>query len=360
MTSSSPSVDATVYRVHMLHEPEPDARALLESLVDPNVALTFGDELPVDAVPELLVAGRPEERHLDAAPGLRILLIPWAGLPAVTAELLRGYPGTAVHNIHHNAGSAAELAFALALAAAKRIVPGDRALRTGDWSPRYGSGGVVRLDGGRALILGYGAIGRRVGVYCRAFGMHVTGVRRRVEDERDRTAPTEDGAARAHTRGVGDRVDAAAHLVVGREAVDGLLPETDVVFVTLPLTPETEGFLDARRLALLPSGAILVNVGRGAVVDEEALYRALAGGTMGAAGLDVWYNYPEDEACRASTSPSRFDFGALENVVMSPHRGGAPGTARTERERMEAIAVSVNAAARGGSVPHLVGLDDGY
>jgi len=314
-----------VLRAHVLHEPEPEARAILESLVDPNVVLTYGEELPLDG-PQLLVAGRPEQRHLDAAPGLRTLLIPWAGLPVATAELMKRHPDIAVHNTHHNAGSAAELAFALALAAAKRLIPGDRALRSGDWSPRYAPGGIVRLDGARALILGYGAIGRRVAEYCRAFGMRVTGVG-------SDTTP---------------------------EAVDAVLAESDVVFVSLPLTPATEGFLDARRLALLPEGAVLVNVGRGTVIDEEALYESLSDGTLGAAGLDVWYNYPVDEASRASTPPSRFDFGSLENVVMSPHRGGAPGTDRTERERMEAIAASINAAARGEAVPHRVDIDAGY
>ncbi len=325
MTPSSHASDAPVLRAHVLHEPDPEARALLESLVDRNVALSYGDELPPEG-PQLLVAGRPDERHLEAAQGLRTLLIPWAGLPVTTAELMKRYPDIAVHNIHHNAGAAAELAFALALAAAKVLIPGDRALRTGDWTPRYTAGGIVRLDGGRALILGYGAIGRRIETYCRAFGMEVTGVR-------SDTAP---------------------------DAVDGMLAESDVVFVALPLTPATEGFLNARRLSLLPRGAILVNVGRGAVIDEEALYLALSDGTLGAAGLDVWYNYPMDEASRSSTPPSRFDFGALDNVVLSPHRGGAPGTDRTERERMEAVAASINAAARGESVPHRVDLDAGY
>ncbi len=325
MTSSHDASVAPILRVHVLREPEPESRALLESLVDPNVVLTYGDEL-LPPGPQLLVAGRPDQRYLDAAPELHTLVIPWAGLPVTTGELMRRHPDIAVHNIHHNAGSAAELAFALALAAAKRLIPGDRALRTGDWTPRYTGGGIVRLDGGRALILGYGAIGRRLAAYCRAFGMDVTGVG-------SDSAP---------------------------EAVDAMLAESDVVFVALPLTAATKGFLNARRLALLPAGAILVNVGRGAVVDEEALYRALEGGTLGAAGLDVWYNYPLDEASRASTFPSRFDFGALDNVVLSPHRGGAPGTARTERERMEAVAASINAAARGDEIPHRVDLEAGY
>ncbi len=325
---------ARAFRAHLLHEPDAGDRALLESLIDERVALTYGDDLPADP-PELLVAGRPARRHIEAAPGLRFLLIPWAGLPVETAKLMRDFPNVAVHNSHHNAGAAAELAFALALAAAKRLVPGDRALREGDWSPRYDQSGIVRLEGGHAVVLGFGAIGRRVGEYCRAFGMRVTGVRR------DPGPGGPDG-------------------VVGPEALDGALRDADFLFVTLPLTPETEGCVDARRIALLPPGAIIVNVGRGPVVEEEALYRALVERRVRAAGLDVWYNYPKDEESRSGTPPSRFDFGALDNVVLSPHRGGAPGTERTEGERIAAIAEAVNAAARGATVPHRVDLDAGY
>jgi len=323
------------FRAHVLHEPDTSSRELLESLVDPNVVLTYGDAMPAEP-PELLVAGRPEPRHLDAAPGLRFLLIPWAGLPVATAETMRAYPHVAVHNSHHNACSAAELAFALALAAAKQLIPGDRELRRGDWSPRYEQGGIVRLDGARALILGYGAIGRSIAGFCRAFGMQVTGVRR------------------------GPGAGGGPDEVVGLDSLDSALAKADFLFVTLPLTPETEGLLDERRLGLLPPRAVLVNVGRGPVIDEEALYRALTSGTLGAAGLDVWYNYPRDRDSRGATPPSDFDFGALDNVVLSPHRGGAPGTDRTERERMEAVASSINAAARGESVPNPVDLVAGY
>lgn len=92
----------------------------------------------------------------------------------------------------------------------------------------------------------------------------------------------------------------------------------------------------------MPRGSLLVNVGRGAVVDERSLYEALSCGQLAAAGIDVWYRYPKgEEACLPSSLP----FQDLPNVVMSPHRAGA--AARVESERASHLASLVRAMARG-------------
>jgi phosphoglycerate dehydrogenase-like enzyme len=103
---------------------------------------------------------------------------------------------------------------------------------------------------------------------------------------------------------------------------------------------------------------VLVNVGRGPIVDEAALYAALRDGTLYAAGLDVWYNYPADEAARAHTPPSDYPFHELDNVVMSPHRAGS--SVETEALRMVHLARLLNAAARGEPMPNRVDLEAGY
>jgi phosphoglycerate dehydrogenase-like enzyme len=113
-----------------------------------------------------------------------------------------------------------------------------------------------------------------------------------------------------------------------------------------------------RELALLPPDAVLVNVGRGPIVDEAALYHALHEGTLHAAGLDVWYNYPADEASRSHTPPSAYPFHELDNVVMSPHRAG--GSDESEMRRMTHLAALLNAAARGDEMPNRVDLQAGY
>jgi phosphoglycerate dehydrogenase-like enzyme len=251
---------------------------------------------------------------------------------------MREFPDVALHNLHHNARPVAELAITLMLAAAKLIVPMDRALRARDWRPRYESSGTLLVAGKTALILGYGAIGVRVGQLCLGLGMDVIGVRRGGMD----SAP-----------GAGPNV-----MVAPLDQLQALLPRADVLFICLPHTSGTHGLIGARELGLLQPGAVLVNVGRGPIVDESALFGALQEGTLFAAGLDVWYSYPSDRESRADTAPAALPFHELSNVVMSPHRAG--GSAETERLRMEHLAELLNAAARGEPMPNRVDLEAGY
>jgi phosphoglycerate dehydrogenase-like enzyme len=109
---------------------------------------------------------------------------------------------------------------------------------------------------------------------------------------------------------------------------------------------------------LLPPGAILVNIGRGKIVAEGALFEALRDGRLHGAGLDVWYNYPADVNGRACTLPANFPFHELDNVVMSPHRGGQ--TLDSDRLRMAHLAQLLNCAARGEVMPNQLALDRGY
>jgi len=316
-------------RVHMVNEP--DRLDELLSLVDSSVRVSAGEEHPDAGSCDILVAGIPERELVEGNATLKAVVIPWSGVPNRTRDLMREFPGVAVHNLHHNALQVAEVALALLLSAAKRIVPMDAALRRDDWSPRYKESAVVLLAGRRALVLGGGAIGGHLMRMCEGLGMIATAVRR---------------GSSGGARPVSDLPD--------------LLPEADVLFVCLPLTDETRGIIGADELALMPGRAILVNVGRGPVVDESALYNALRDGTLHAAGLDVWYNYPTDEPGRTSTSPSEYPFHELENVVMSPHRGGAPHTEETESLRMQALAELLNAAVRGEPIPNRVDLELGY
>jgi phosphoglycerate dehydrogenase-like enzyme len=228
------------------------------------------------------------------------------------------------------------MAVSLMLAASKFIVPSDRALRRQNWWPRYGPNPTVVLGGRTALILGYGAIGQRVAQACEGLGMTVRATRRTVRDE---------------------MVDVD---IYPPEALHSLLPGANVLIVALPLTAETDGLIGAKELALLPPEAVLVNVGRGPIVEEEALYHALRDGGLHAAGLDVWYNYPKDKASRWHTPPSAYPFHSLDNVVLSPHRAGSGGSEEIERRRMAHLARLINAAVAGEEMPNEVDLDVGY
>ncbi len=315
----------------------------LRRLLPETIEITTGDDVPADGDFEILVHGFPNREQIETSPNLRAVIAPFAGAPKGTIDLLRDYPQISLHSVHFNVAATAELAMGLVLAASKFIIPLDRELRSNDWRSRYGKTAVIILEGRTVTILGYGRIGQRIGAACQAMGMKVVGVRRHVGE--------------GHSDGHGIRESGTAP-VFPPSAIPDLLPHSNVLIVALPLTSETEGLIGAQELALLPNEAIIVNVGRGPIIDEEALYEALQSKKLLGAGLDVWYQYPESLEERLNTAPSRFPFHTLDNVVMSPHRGGFLSAA--EGNRVIELASMLTVAAQGHPIPSAVDKELGY
>jgi phosphoglycerate dehydrogenase-like enzyme len=324
-------------KVHYFIDPQADALEILHSKLESGIQLSTGKEIPPHAEYQVLINGTPERANLDASPDLSTLIIPYAGVPEVTRNLLADYPQIKVYNLHHNAAPTAEMAIALLMAAAKYLLPFDRTFREHDWRPSYQPDPAFLLEGKTALILGFGHVGQRMGRFCQALGMEVIAVRRHPE------TPLITG------------VQAEIH---PPEVLNQILPRTDVLIITLPITSETEGLIGAKQLSSMIPGGILVNVGRGRIVDQDALYGALKDGTLSAAGLDVWYNYPKTPEERDSTPPADYPFHELENIVMSPHRGG--GSKETEILRMHHLAELLNALHNGTPTQNQVDVNAGY
>ena len=322
-------------------------KKLREAVADVEI-LTDGDD---PAGSTVLIDGRPSAEMLDSFLGLQTVIVPFAGVPEPTLQLVKERPRLRLHNLHHNASATAETAVALLLAAAKLVPSMDAKMRELDWSPRYEPSRAVLLEGRTALILGYGEIGRRIATLCSALGMSVLA-----------------------TRGSVDRMELDGTVEVHpASALNGLLGRADAVIIALPQTPATVGLIGSEELALLPEGAILVNVARAQIVDEEALFNSLRTGHLHSAGLDVWYSYPRGGALQNQINvpgyfemptdakgapPSRFPFHELPNVVMSPHRGGT--TMDTETKRVEHLARLLRAIADGKEVPNRVNMERGY
>lgn len=323
-------------RVHFNRISFSDFTDEFKSLLEKDIIVTEGREIPDPANYEILVHPTPTQEWLKASPNVRAIIVPWAGIPEKTRDLLPNFPEISVHNLHHNNYNTAELGFALLLAAAKQIIPYDQALRHNDWTPRYEKTKAVLLRGRTALILGFGEIGQALGAYCLGLGMKVL-------------------ATKKHPETYEGDLDVS---LFQDEQLHTLLPKADVLLIALPLTEETENLIDKNELALMPKGSILVNVGRGPIVNQHALYQALTNGRLRAAGSDVWYNYPESEENRENTPPADVPFGELDNFVLSPHRGGL--VEEVEKQRAHALAKLLNAANRGEQIPNKVDLDAGY
>lgn len=323
-----------VLHYHPLDGPLADR---LRAALDPGIDLRVpGPGVNLDALAPLcdgVIAGRLSFDWLRAARNLRFQVVPYAGVPAQDRTQVAMLPAVTLYNSHFNADVTAEHAWALLLAAAKRLLPAHARLARGDWTPRYDGPLSARLAGARLLVLGHGAVGGRVAAIGRAFGMRVDAVTRHGQP-----AP---GLERTGTTA----------------ALRALLAEADAIVCCLPDTPATAGLLNAAAFAAMKPGAVFVNVGRGACVDEGALHDALTGGRLGAAGLDTWWRYPTVPEERAACPPGRRDWAGVENVVLSPHR--ASHAEGREEARMDELAALLNAIAR-GAPPRPVDLAEGY
>ncbi|MCP4569859.1 MAG: hydroxyacid dehydrogenase [FCB group bacterium] len=320
--------------VHIVTPSEPEFAELLKPLLTEDLILSHGETNKSSADYKILVAGVPEESQITASAQLEKLIIPWSGLPKATRVLMKRFAQIAVHNLHHNSQAVAEMALTLMLCAIKKIIPCDLKLRQGDWTPRYENSQFSLLLGKSVLIIGYGSIGREIGQLCQGLGLNIRAISKN-----------------------GNSVDRDAMEIFGVGALPDLLPECDIVFITVPLTDETRGLIGAKELALLPQNTVLINVARGSVVDQAALYQALKDKKI-SAGLDVWYHYPDSEESRKNTMPADFPFHELDNVVMTPHLAGH--SENIEELRAQALAELLNAAARSEPMPNRVDLDMGY
>ena len=132
--------------------------------------------------------------------------------------------------------------------------------------------------------------------------------------------------------------------------LDRMLPLCDTVLVACALAPETNGLIDTRRLALMKPGALLINVARARVVDEDALYAALKDGHLGGAALDVWWQYPT--AAERKRRPSRRPFHELPNVLITPHSSSS--TDATADRRWSVVASNLDRFARAEPLENIV------
>lgn len=230
--------------------------------------------------------GRVTRAVIEAAPRLKVIAQFGAGLEGVDLEAARER-GVAVRNVAGvNAQAVAELAAFLMLALARKLP-----LHARSFERRVvGDPPGTELSGKTLGIVGLGASGRALARIARGLGMDVIALRR---------MPATDDPDASWVGGPGD--------------LDTLLARADYVSLQAPLGADTRGLIDARRLALMKPTAFLVNVGRGALVDRDALLAALRERRIAGAGLDVYWEEPPDPA-----DP----LFALDNVVATPHLGG--------------------------------------
>jgi phosphoglycerate dehydrogenase-like enzyme len=289
-----------------------DEAAVADVLADVDVLVTLGFTPAMGA----------------AARRLRLVQVPGAGLDRIDRAALPA--GAWLANAYGHEVGIAEYVLGVMLAWTRDLARLDAALRDGAWLSQWAVGvpppvAWPELAGKTLAIVGYGRIGRCLAQRARAFDMRVLAIRR------DLSAP--DGLAELR----------------GPDALLEVLEAADHVVITAPLTTETRGLIDARALAAMKRSALLVNVARAEIVDEDALYRALADRAIAGAALDVWYRYP---TAPGATLPGHRPFHTLPNVLMTPHVSG--WTEGMLDARAGLIAGNIARAARGEPPVNLV------
>ena len=279
-----------------------------DELEDVEVAGLDALGAPREDLNGLIVANEPVP--LDLLPALKIVANFGVGYDRIDVAACAARGVTVTNTPGVLDAATADLSFGLIMAVRREIVVADRFVRSAGWSGSWSEGGLAEeLSGSTLGIVGLGRIGSAVARRARGFDLRVLYTQRRRTD-------TDLGEYRE---------------------LDALLTESDLVSIHAPLTPETEGLIDAGRLALLRDGAVLVNTARGEIVDEPALVRELASGRI-SAGLDVFAHEPAVPA----------ELLELPNVVLTPHIGSAT---RQTREAMTRLVVDNLLAVERGDPP---------
>jgi phosphoglycerate dehydrogenase-like enzyme len=297
--------------------------------LDPTVLADLDDTqrlIPALAEAEIVV-GHIWKADFPAAPKLTLLQAATAGIDMIDTAAIPH--GVTVCNVFGHEPAIAEYVLMTLLALTHRLLPTVAAFRGGSWAAHQPAGGTPHgeLFGKTLGIVGYGRIGREVAKRAAPFGCTVIAANRSPVGE----------------PGTASEIYPLAEL-------DRMLPRCDAVLIAAGLAPETRGLIDARRLALMKPTALLVNIGRAAIVDEAALYEALAAGRLGGAALDVWWQHWNP--AEPDRLPSRFPFQDLPNVIMTPHCSGF--TEGTADRRWGDLAANLDRHVGGGALQNVV------
>lgn len=265
-------------------------------------AVVAGDEVEILehlGEADVLVSMGFTRAMADAAPWLKLVQVPGAGLDRVERSALQS--GTCLANAYGHDAGIAEYIMGAMIALSRSFARLDAKMRAGVWDSQWAIGTPApplwpELSGKTLGILGFGHIGEALAKRARAFDMRVCAIRRQAQE------PPE-----------------GVDFVGGLERLDEVLGTADYLAITLSLSPQTRGLLDAAKLALMKPGAFLINVARAEIVEEGALYEALASGKLGGAALDVWYRYPQ---APGPAAPATREFSTLGNIIMTPHISG--------------------------------------
>lgn len=304
-----------------------------EHLIDPAHQIAdLSDELKQPGEREQyqnadVIVGIKLNAQLPSPHALRLFHAPAAGTDAVDTSLLP--PGAALCNCFGHENAIAEYVMAALLTRHVPLAHADAELRAQRWTYWAGRPNALRTElGSQTLgLLGFGHISQAIAARAKAFGMRV-----HVANRSPVLHPLVDQA-------------------FGLDDLMSFMGSSDAVVVSLPLTAQTTGLVGAAELAAMRPDALIMNVGRGPVIAEQALFDALSARRIGGAIIDTWYNYPTPTQAGCAPS-SGLDFASLPNLVMTPHMSG--WTAGTVARRQATMADNIARLASGRELVNVI------
>lgn len=275
-----------------------------------------------------ILFGHCSQKVIASAKSLKWFCCCWAGVDRFCRDELYQNPECILSNSSGAYGvTISEHLVMTALMLLRRQPEYTEIIREGGW--RVLPGGIRSLYDCRITVLGAGDIGTEFARRARAFHpARLTGVRRSAK-------PGDP---------VFDEMRTTAEL-------DAILPETDLLVMALPNTKDTENILDARRMALLPEGALVINVGRGTAIDQDALIAALSSGHLGGAALDVVVPEP---------LPADHPLRSAKNLLLTPHVAGNMTLAYTQQKSVDMFLEDLESYVAGKPLKHAVDRKKGY
>jgi len=285
---------------------------LTEELKDCNVDLIFPEKSDenffLEMAPriDVIVGWRASIELINKAVNLKLLINPGAGVYILKDRFaLLKDKNIVLVNGHGNAYYTAQHIVAMLLSVCNKITPHHQWMLEGKWRLGDKEAKSLPLKSRKIGLLGYGHINKYVHQFLAPFQSEFHILRKKDSKELEYDYPSK----------------VTSYTISSKEE---FLQKVDVLIIAMPLTKATENFIDAKELKLLGENGIVINAGRGKIVNEEALYNALKNKDIDCAAIDVWYDYkPEpDEADRKF--PYQHPFYELDNILLSPHRAASP------------------------------------
>ena len=289
---------------------------------------------------DIVMGWRPTKELLRKAKNAKLFINPGAGVQHLVPifKEVTAKRELVLVNGHGNAYFTAQHVIAILLALMNKVILHHNWMAEGFWRRGDSFAASIPLQGRNIGLLGYGAVNRLVHKFLSGFDVKFS-ILKRDWSKKPESYPT-----------------AITQYTINE--LSQFLKAIDILIVAIPLTSKTERLIQTKELELLGKDSILVNIGRGPIIDEESLFVALKDGIISGAAIDVWYNYQPEEDVDGRRYPTKYPFYELNNVILSPHRGASP---MSDLKRWNEQIVNIIKFAEGRKdFINIVNIDEGY